>query len=212
MKDDIKEKIVQVAKWMYDKQMVNALEGNISVKDGGRIYVTPSAVCKGFLTREMICVVDEDGKVLEGSYVPTSELKLHLACYRLRKDITSVIHNHSPFATAHAIANKPIESKAYPEMILAFDTIPVVKYGTPSTDEVHAGLETCIFETDVFLISRHGIVSVGTDVYDAFFKIEAVESITKVLTITKLLGGEAELPKEKLDVLYRIREEKCLKQ
>ena len=201
----IRSEIVRISKIMYEKNMVNALEGNVSVKAGNKIYITPTSVCKGDLTEGMLVVVNETGEVLEGSYAPTSEMKLHLECYRLRPDITSVVHNHSPFATAYAIANKPIESKAYPEMIIAFDKIPVVAYGTPSTDEVHAGLSQYIDKTDVFLISRHGVVSVGKDLTNAFFKIEAIESIAKTLTIAKFLGGEAPLSESQIDTLYDMR-------
>ena len=204
----IRSEIVRISKLMYEKNMVNSLEGNVSVKDGQRIYITPASVCKGILTEDMLVVVNESGDVIEGDYKPTSEMKLHLECYRLRPDITSVVHNHSTFATAYAIANKPIESKAYPEMIFIFDKIPVIPYGTPSTDEVHAGLHQYIHKTDVFLISRHGVVSVGSDLNDAFYKIEAVESIAKTLTIAKLIGGEASLSDEQIETLYQMRKEK----
>lgn len=205
MLNSIRADIVRVSKLMYEKEMVNALEGNVSVKDGNKIYITPTSVCKGYLEEDMIVVVDENGDVLEGTYKPTSEMKLHLACYRLRPDITSVVHSHSPYSTAYAIANKPIITKAYPEMIIAFDQIPVIAYGTPSTDEVYAELDKVIDKTDVFLISRHGIVSVGKNLYDAFFKIEAAESIAKTLTIAKILGGEAPLSESQIDTLYEMR-------
>jgi len=205
MSNSIRADIVRVAKLMYEKEMVNALEGNVSVKDGDKIYITPTSVCKGYLEEDMITVIDTNGDVIEGTYKPTSELKLHLACYRLRPDITSVVHSHSPYSTAYAIANKPITTKAYPEMIIAFDQIPVIAYGTPSTDEVYAELHKVIDKTDVFLISRHGIVSVGKNLYDAFFKIEAAESIAKTLTIAKVLGGEAPLSDSQIDTLYEMR-------
>jgi L-fuculose-phosphate aldolase len=190
---------------MYEKDMVNALEGNVSVKDGSKIYITPSGICKGSLEEDMLVIVDELGNIIEGDYKPTSEMKLHLECYRLRSDITCVIHNHSTYATAFAIANKPIESKAYPEMMVIFDKIPVVAYGTPSTDEVHEDVKNHIDKTDVFLLSRHGVVAVGKELNDAFYKIEAVESIAKKLTIVKSLGGEAPLSKEQIEKLYEMR-------
>jgi len=205
MSNSISADIVRVAKLMYEKEMVNALEGNVSVKDGDKIYITPTSVCKGYLEEDMITVIDMNGDVIEGTYKPTSELKLHLACYKLRPDITSVVHSHSPYSTAYAIANKPITTKAYPEMIIAFDQIPVIAYGTPSTDEVYAELYKVIDKTDVFLISRHGIVSVGKNLHDAFFKIEAAESIAKTLTIAKILGGEAPLSESQIDTLYEMR-------
>ena len=210
MHDAIRSDLVKIAKTMYDKQMLNAYEGNVSIKVDDRIYITPSSVCKGFLTEDMLVAVDAQGNVVEaqGKYVPSSETKLHLECYRLRPDITSVVHNHSPFATAFAIANMPIQTRAYSEMIIAFDTIPVVPYGTPSTPEVYDGLSKYIHTVDTFMIGNHGIVAVGSDVYDAFFKIEAAESIAKSLTIARLLGGESPIPDHQIEVLYRIRKEK----
>ena len=205
MEKFIRSEIIRISKLMHEKEMVNALEGNVSVKEGSKIYITPASVCKGSLKEDMLVVVDEEGNVIEGKYKPTSEMKLHLECYRLRKDITCVIHNHSTYATAYAIANKPIESKAYPEMMIIFDKIPVVEYGTPSTEEIYADLKNYIDRTDVFLLSRHGVVSVGSDLNDAFFKIEAVESIAKKLTIVKSLGGEAPLSEEQIKKLYEIR-------
>ena len=205
MDKTIRSEIIRVSKIMYEKNMVNAMEGNVSIKDGGRIYITPASVCKGYLEEDMLVVVNESGDVVEGTYKPTSEMNLHLACYRLRPDITSVVHSHSPYATAHAIADKPIKSEAYPELMVVFDHIPVVAYGTPSTDEIHAGLGVYIDKADVLLLSRHGIVSVGRDIMDAFFKIEAAESIAKALIFAKLLGGEVPLSGSQIDTLYQMR-------
>ena len=93
-------------------------------------------------------------------------------------------------------------------MILAFDKIPVVRYGTPSTDEIHEGLKNHIFAADVFLLGNHGVVSVGQDVFSAFYKIEAVESIAKTLIMARLVGGEAPLSHEKMTQLYQMRKAK----
>lgn len=77
----IKQQLVEVSKLMYNKGMVNAQEGNASIIDNGKIYITPSSVCKGFLTEEMIAVTDMDGNVLEGTTKPSSEIKLHISAY-----------------------------------------------------------------------------------------------------------------------------------
>lgn len=208
MSNILKKKICEIAKIMYDKGMVNSFEGNISIKENNRIYITPSATCKGYLTEEMIIVTDMDGKAIEGAGKPSSEIKLHIAAYKYRKDIAAVVHAHTPFATAYAIANKPIETKAYPELIAIFGRVPLAKYGTPSTDEIHKGLEEYIYEYDIILLANHGIISIGKDVQDAFLKLEAVESIAKTLTIAKIHGGEKELPPDKLEELYRMRDRK----
>jgi L-fuculose-phosphate aldolase len=130
---------------------------------------------------------------------------LHIAAYRYRPDINSVIHAHTPFATAYALANIPIETRAYPELITIFGKIPLAEYGTPSTDEIYYGVEKYIKDFDIILLANHGLMSVGTDVYDAFFRLEAAESIAKTLILAKLLGGEKELPQNKLEELYKLK-------
>jgi len=207
---EIRENILEVSNLMYQKGMVNAYEGNVSYNDEGRIYITPSQVCKGYLKSEMIIVTDISGNILEAEsgYAPSSELKMHLECYRLREETKAVVHSHSPYATAHALANKPISSKAYPEMIVIFNEIPLVKYGRPSTEEIYAGFADVINnDFDVFLIANHGIISMGDDLFDAFFKNEAAENTARILTITELIGGEKALSAKELEALHMMRKE-----
>jgi len=129
------------------------------VLEDGKIYITPSAICKGFVTEDMLVVMDLEGNVLEGKYKPSFETKMHLAVYRSRLDIESVIHAHPPYATAFAVDNKPIETRAYPEMILLFKKIPLADYGTPSTDEIFYGIEEYVQDYDIILLANHGVIA-----------------------------------------------------
>lgn len=199
------DKVAQIARLLYERQMVNTNEGNVSIRDGNKIYITPSQTCKGILTPDMIVITDLDGNQIGGHLKASSEILLHLHIYRLREDVKSVIHTHSPFATAFAIAGKPIESRSYTEMIYFYDKIPVVDYGAPGTEKIIAGIHKYIYQTDTFLLSNHGLVSVGSDIDDAYRKSEAVESIAKTLAITHLIGGEKALSDSELDEIYELR-------
>lgn len=203
----IRSSIVEVSGLLYSKNLATAFEGNISVIEDDKIYITPSGICKGLVTEDMLAVTDLKGNVLEGRYKPSSEIKMHLAAYRSRPDIKSVVHAHPPYATAFAVANKPIETKAYPEMIVLYEKIPLAAYGTPSTDEIYYGMEQYIRDYDIILLANHGVIAVGSDVYNAFFKLESAEGIAKVLTLAAQLGGEKELPQNKLDELYELRKQ-----
>ena len=206
-----KDQIITIAKKLYERQMVNTNEGNVSIYHEGRVYITPSQVCKGDLTSEMIVTTDLEGKILEGSYKPSSEIALHLHIYKQRPDVHSVVHDHSPFATAFAIARRPISSKAYTEMIFFYDHIPVVEYGAPGTPAIYKGIEKYICQTDIFLLANHGLVAVGSDSTDAYLKAESVESMAKTLAIAHLLGGEYPLSQGELTELYKLRKEKLNK-
>jgi L-fuculose-phosphate aldolase len=90
MKDyEIKREIVRVAHMMSDRGMVGTYEGNISARDGDRMYVTPTAHSKELLTEAQVITCDLAGNPLEGDLAPTSEAPMHTRCYELRPDIGS---------------------------------------------------------------------------------------------------------------------------
>ncbi|HEY9060120.1 MAG TPA: class II aldolase/adducin family protein [Pseudobacteroides sp.] len=205
MLEQVKTQLIEVTRMAYDKGMVNTYEGNISIRNGNYICITPSCFPKCLLSEETIPVIDLDGNVIEGSLKPSSEWKLHTLSYIERSDVNGIIHSHSPYTTAYAVANKPIETKAYPEMIVLFDRIPLAAYGTQSTDAIFTGVGEYIKDYDVILLANHGVLSLGKDVYNAFYKLEAAESTARVLILSEILGGGKALPEEKLDELYKIR-------
>jgi L-fuculose-phosphate aldolase len=198
---EIKEKIVEVARTMYERRMVNAYEGNISARAGDRVYITPSGICKGILTPDMLVAADYSGNILEGNK-PSTELTMHLKIYELRPDVTAMIHTHPTYATAFALARKPIETRGYAEPVILFGKIPVADYGTPGTEKITAGFQKVIYDTDVFLLANHGLIAYGTDLTDIFYTVEAVEKTAKTLLFARLIGGETELSSEELEELH----------
>ena len=198
MYEDLKKIIVDIAKVMDQKNLVNTYEGNLSIKVDGRILITPSGKSKASLTTAMIAVIDETGKQFEGELKYSSEFLLHVAAYRLRADISAAIHSHAPYLTSFALNNQAIESRAYPEMINLFGKIPVVPYGTPGTDEIAAELGPHIAKSKVVLLANHGVLAVGSDLYDAFDLMQAAESIAYTLTLAHHLGNVKDLTPEQV--------------
>ena len=203
----VKEQVASIARLLYERQMVNTNEGNVSVLDEDLIYITPSQVCKGLLTPEMIVVTDREGKVVDGGGKPSSEILLHMHIYNLRPDVRGVVHDHSPFATAHAIARKPIKTSAYMEAMLLYDYIPLAEYGAAGTPAITRDIGRFVHQTDVMLLANHGVVAYGKTVREAYERAEAVETIAKTLTITKILGGEHPLSDDELKELYELRQQ-----
>ena len=203
MYEDLKKIIVDIAKVMDQKNLVNTYEGNLSIKADGRILITPSGKSKAALTTKMIAVIDETGKQFEGELKYSSEFLLHVAAYRLRTDISAAIHSHAPYLTSFALNNQAIESRAYPEMINLFGKIPVVPYGTPGTDEIAAEMGPHIAKSKVVLLANHGVLAVGSDLYDAFNLMQAAESIAYILTLAHNLGNVKDLTPEQVKRLMK---------
>lgn len=199
--------IIDVAKRLDDKGLVNAFEGNVSVKKDGYLYITPSGKSKVTLTPEKICVFDETGKQISGIYEPSSELKMHHAVYEMRDNIGGVVHAHPAFLTAYAMCGKPLESKCHAEMIWDHKVIEVAPYGRPGSDDIYKGVKPILDKgRDLLLLANHGVLSVGTDVFAALNKLESVENAAKILTIAKIVGDGkyADLPEEEVQVLLSL--------
>lgn len=204
MNSKLIKEVLEVAKRLDAKDLVNTYEGNISAKENGLIYITPTTKNKATLTPEMIAVIDEDGNQVGGSCKPTSELIMHTACYKIRDGVGGVVHCHPTFLTAHAICNIPVETRAYPEMIANFLRFEVAPYGKPGTNEIIDNAIPYLEKNDIVLLGNHGVIALGKTATDAMNKVEAAEAITKVLFFSRILGQPVNFSEEEYDRLYRI--------
>ena len=200
-----KAEIVRITQTMYRSGMINLFEGNVSMRVGDVMLLTPSQQDKGQMTPDMIIELDLNGNVLyapEGLR-PSVEYRMHAAAYRMRPDIRAVVHNHSACATAYAMAGKPIASDAFLELNLLFGQVPVVPYGMLGTEAIYAGMEPLLQDYHVVLLENHGLLAVGSDLTTAYSRAEAAEKMAKILILTNQLGGEKPLPAEELEKVRR---------
>ena len=205
---EIKKQICDIGKRMYARNMVAANDGNISVKlNDNEFLCTPTGVSKGFMTPEFICKVDAKGKVIQanGSYKPSSEIKMHMRVYEKRPDVGSVVHAHPNFATSFAIAGIALTQPIMPEAVIALGCVPIAEYGTPSTVEIPDNLEKYLPHYDAVLLENHGALTWSVDLNAAYMKMESVEFYAELLYKSKMLGGPKEFDKEQIEKLYAIR-------
>ena len=201
---DIKQEIISIGKMMSARRMVGTNEGNISYRDGDVIYITPSGHNKELLTEDMIIVIDRDKNVLEGTGRPSSEITMHVKMYELRPDAKSVIHCHAPYCTAFAINHRPLESNALAEINILFGgKIPLLPFGLPGTDELISGYEDHL-DSNVVLLSNHGVLAIGASLSDAYGKTVTVEMMAETLFISHLLGGEKDIADADLERMRNI--------
>ena len=205
---EIKKQICDIGKRIYNRNMVAANDGNISVKLNDHEFLcTPTGVSKGFMTPEYICKVDENGKVLQANagFKPSSEIKMHMRIYQNRPDVGAVVHAHPVYATSFAIAGIPLTQPIMPEAVIALGCVPIVPYGTPSTNEIPDELEKFLPYYDAVLLENHGATTWSTDLLAAYMKMESVEFYAQLLYQSKMLGGPKEFDKAQVERLYEIR-------
>jgi L-fuculose-phosphate aldolase len=208
MKDEqsLREAICEVGRRMYKRDLVAATDGNISVRLEARRYLcTPSGVSKGFMSPADIIVADHKGKKLEGEGMVTSEFFTHLAAYEEREDIGAVVHAHPMKATGFTLSGTPLDVSVMPELLLTIGGIPTVPYAAPASREGGEAIRSVIGRCDALMLERHGSVTVGKDVFEAYLKLEKVEHAAGTLLAARLLGGYEELPEAQVEQLYAIQ-------
>lgn len=204
----VKEQIVQIATRCYDRGLLVAGDGNISVRVGeNRLIATPSGVSKGWMTPEMMCVVDLAGNPLEASpYKVSSEWPMHRIIYENRPDVHAVCHAHPPHATGFAVAGLSLSKAILSEVVLTLGCVPLAAYGTPSTRELTDAIEPFLQYHDALLMANHGAVAYAATLEQAFNKLETLEHTCKISFIARSLGNENTIPDRAIPKLYEIRE------
>jgi len=193
----IRKLMIRIAHLCYERNLLVALDGNLSARlPSGDILCTKAGCHKGFLTEDDLVVINLQGKMLRGSGRPTSEMAMHLACYRARPDIKAVVHAHPPLSVAFTIAGESLAQCVLPEVVLTLGTIPTIEYATTGTEQLAAKVGDAIINNDAILMDRHGAVCVGKDLMEAFCRLEIMEHTALITKTARDLGGVKELPPE----------------
>lgn len=179
--------LVAICRRLDAKGILTATDGNVSVRLGEAILVTPSGCCKGLLEESDLALVLPDGTVAAGGR-PSSELALHRAIYARRPDAAAVVHAHPPYATAFAVAGIALDRPILSEAVLALGDVPVVPYATPTRDDLARSIEPWIGEHDALLLAHHGAVTVGGDLRSAALLMETLEHVARIDWLSRALG------------------------
>lgn len=208
----IRRDIVEVGRRMYARHLIAGGDGNISVlREDGLIMTTPTGMSKGFLEPDDIVTTDINGKKVSGRKEPSSELLMHLSCYRNRPDVRAVVHAHPQTCTGFAVAGIPLDKALLAEVVVTFGCIPIAPYGTPSTEELATSVDEYIKKHDALLLANHGALTVGHELYATYFKMETLEHFAKINLVARMLGSENVLSAEQVSRLASLRSRYGLK-
>jgi len=197
--------LVRTCHLLYEKGMVVATDGNVSVRlPNGNILTTRSGICKGTVTRNDLVEVSPQGDRIKGKGKPSTELAMHLFIYNQRPDVKAVVHAHPIHATGFAVAGIALDKLTLPEVIVGLGIVPLAAYATPSTHEVADSLAPFVKSFDSILLANHGVVSYGSDLRDAWHKMEKVEQAAHIALVARVLGGERVLTSEEVRKLAQV--------
>lgn len=203
----MRQEILRICQRLHGRNLLAAADGNVSYRVSDQeILFTPSGVNKAFLSPQDIAVVTLDNKILSGN--PSGERLMHLEVYRQCPKAKAVVHAHPPTAIAFTLAHpewKELPSDGLSELILAMGSVPIAPYARPGTQAMGDVLRPFLPASRVILLARHGGLSWGEDLDEAYNGMERLEHISQILMHAYALGGLTSLPAEEVQVLREMR-------
>lgn len=185
---------------LYYRGLTTASGGNISMKmSETRILITPSGIDKGDIKARQIAEISQEGRNLTPWLKPSMETTMHLEIYNARPDIRAIVHAHPVFASAYTATGKSLNCKLIAEAraILGEPIFaPYALMGTPQLANILS--ELAAKGGNVFLMENHGVICLGSDLLQAFDRIEVLEAAARMNFITEIIGNRRELSDERL--------------
>lgn len=204
---ELRQQICEICRWAHTRGWLSASDGNVSVRLGrDRLLATPSGLHKGFLRPSDLVVCDMEGRRVSGAHPVTSEMAMHVAAYQARPDINAVVHMHPTYSIAFSVAGETLAQCLLPEVVFTFGIIPTAPYSAPTTDEVPESIRRYITDFDAMILERHGSLTVGRDVMDAYMKLERMEHVAQITHAAKQLGEVKPLTPQQIQQLQEIGE------
>jgi|GEM_PF-63965 len=215
-RQEVLSELVKYGHKIVETGLVAGAGGNISARWKGIFFVKPSGFAFDELTEKDYVGIDiKTGRIISGIHKPTSEVLLHLYCYRNRPDINAVVHTHSPWAGGVISSGRTLKPM-FAEFVCDLENVAHIPYFTPTTVKLAEAVGRAIAGNNAVLMTNHGVVTVGITLKLAYYRNHVVEDAAKSLVAASVVGRPHLLSKKniadikKLDaVIYR---QKVLKQ
>ena len=183
--------LAHYSKKVVQQKLVVGPGGNTSIRDNEMMWISPSGYSLDELSLEDWVPVDiVSGKVLEPNLKPSSEIAMHLEIYRSRKDVNAIVHTHPPI-TIGVISTELNEiPPMFPDFVVLVGKVPCIDYVVPCSNELAQAvievLQNPIHSS--LLLKNHGLITLGANMKQAYFRTEVIEDAARVYWISKTVG------------------------
>ena len=183
------DQLVMIMARIYAYGMTTTSGGNLSIRDeNGDIWITPSGIDKGNLTRADIMQIKPDGTVI-GPHTPSVELPIHRDIYKLRPDLHAIVHAHPPVMVAFSLVRQVPDMHLIPNASLVCGEIALAKYDIPGSQQLGRNIAEKFAEGyNTVLMENHGVICGAKDLYHAFMVFETATSSAQIELDARKLG------------------------
>jgi len=192
--------LVRYGQKMVADRLVVGSAGNISVRMGDRIVMTPTGINYDQVTAESVNVLDLDGAILAGTGQRSSEWPMHRKIYDLTP-ASAVVHTHSVFSVAVGTVCDEIPAVHYSVLRLGGPTVRVAPYTTFGSDGLAANVAAALEDRFAALLQNHGMIAYGSSLEEAYERAQLVEWLAEVYWRARLAGTPRILSRAELDAV-----------
>jgi ribulose-5-phosphate 4-epimerase/fuculose-1-phosphate aldolase len=190
----LREMVVAAARSLFTRQLTHGSTGNISVRAGDEILVTPTGSSLGTVTADELSTIGLDGRHIAGPK-PSKEAFLHAATFRARPRAAAVVHTHSTHAAAVSCLAGLDPADALPPLTAYFamrvGRLPLLPYHAPGDTSLERLAEATARDHHALLLANHGPVVAAATLSAALDAIEELEETAKLFL---LLSGHPTRP------------------
>ena len=194
--------IVTYGKKLITSGLTKGTGGNISIyhPEEKLMAISPSGLDYFETEPEDVVVLDLEGKVVDGTRKPSSELDMHSIFYKNREDINAIVHTHSPFATTIAALNWELPAVSY---LVAYAGLNVrcAKYASFGTKELAENAFEAMRDRRAVLLANHGLLTGAKDLINAFNIAEEIEFSAEIYYRAKSIGEPVILPEKEMEFM-----------
>ena len=204
----LRKGICEIGRLAYSKGLIVGADGNISARlTDGTVLITPAGAMKGFLEPRQIAHIDMQGEIVDEGPGASTEKGIHLVSYEQRSDMKAIVHAHPPHAVAMTIAGIDLQTPYIPEIVVTIGGIPTADFGTPGTPELAESIRDIVKCSDTVIMKNHGSVTLGTNLLDAFKKLDMIEHTARILWLAHCVGHARPLEPGQVQKLLDTRKE-----
>ncbi len=189
--EELRKEIVFYGQEMLKSGLTMHTGGNLSARDPktGLIVIKPTSLPYRTMRPEDVPVIDENGKMIDGSLKPSSEWPMHTMIYQAMPRVMGIVHDHSIHATACSVADIEIPLIMHEICIYCSSPVKVAAFEVPGTPELGQSALKYLGDNDIVLLGQHGPLAVGATLWHAFDAACAVEQAASMLLVARQLGG-----------------------
>lgn len=185
---EIRKALVHYSRELVARGLSNATAGNLSLRHGDGMLITPSGIAPDVMEEDQIVPVSFDGR-FEGNWKPSSEWALHAILYRHRPEAQAIVHAHPTYCVALSVLREAMPAFHY--MVAAFggNLVPCAPYRTFGSHALaEAVAETMGTTYTACLMGNHGMIAIGGSLGAAFSQAEKLEVLARQYQLARTMG------------------------